>query len=110
MKLLIDENLSHLLVVMLADVYPDATHVRLVGLESAADPVVWEYAKASGYTIVSRDRDMQHRSFLYGFPPKVVWLCVSNSSTARIEALLRSRQQVIAAFVADPVESLLVLH
>jgi len=42
MKLLFDENLSHKLVRLLADLFPDSVHAREVGLKAADDPVVWE--------------------------------------------------------------------
>jgi predicted nuclease of predicted toxin-antitoxin system len=47
MKLLFDENLSHKLVRLLEDLFPDSVHVRDVGLKSADDPLVWEYAKST---------------------------------------------------------------
>lgn len=39
-KLLFDQNLSHTLVVRLADLFPGSIHVRDVGLQAAADHVV----------------------------------------------------------------------
>ena len=41
-KLLFDQNLSHRLVTILASVFPDSSHVRHFGLQSAADQVIWE--------------------------------------------------------------------
>jgi len=38
MKLLFDENLSHKLVGLLADVFPGSVQVRDVGLKAACDP------------------------------------------------------------------------
>lgn len=66
MKLLFDENLSHKLARLLADIFPDSVHVREVGLKAADDPVVWEYAKDNGLIIVSKDSDMHQRSFVLG--------------------------------------------
>ena len=57
MKLLFDQNLSHKLVRLLADLFPDSLHVREVGLNAAGDPLVWDYAKAHGFVIVSKDSD-----------------------------------------------------
>ena len=48
MKLLFDQNLSHKLAHRLADLFPDSTHVREIGLKEAEDPAVWEYAKQQG--------------------------------------------------------------
>ena len=40
MKLLFDENLSHKLVRLLEDLFPNSVHVRDVDLKSADDPLV----------------------------------------------------------------------
>jgi len=45
MKLLYDQNLSHRLVALLSDLFPDSEHVRNVGLQEADDRQIWEYAK-----------------------------------------------------------------
>lgn len=82
LKLLFDQNLSPRLVVLLADVFPGSAHVRDVGLASADDADVWDYAKRNGLAIISKDADFRQLSFLHGFPPKVVWLRVGNRSTA----------------------------
>jgi predicted nuclease of predicted toxin-antitoxin system len=66
MKLLFDHNLSYKLVARLADLFPDSEHVRNVNLHEADDRTVWEYARANGFAIVSKDEDFQQLSFLYG--------------------------------------------
>ncbi len=45
MKLLFDENLSHKLVWLLADLFPDSIHVRDVGLKAADDPLSKHFTK-----------------------------------------------------------------
>ena len=87
MKLLLDENLSPKLAESLQEEYPESIHVRAVGLHGADDQRIWEYARDHGLTIVSKDNDFRQRSFLAGFPPKVVWLNVGNAGTRAIEAL-----------------------
>src|SRR2546423_15076214 len=91
MRLLFDENLSHKMGRLLADLFPDSVHVREVGLKAADDPLVWEYAKSNDLMIVSKDSDMHQRSFVLGYPPKVVWVRLGNCSTADVEMLLRRR-------------------
>jgi predicted nuclease of predicted toxin-antitoxin system len=108
-KLLLDENLSPRLVRALADVYPDSAHAHDCGLGSSDDDAVWQYAKDGGFTIVSKDSDFQERSVLRGFPPKVVWLRVTNCTTSEIEKLLRAAQPVITRFVNEDKESCLLL-
>jgi predicted nuclease of predicted toxin-antitoxin system len=109
MKLLFDENLSHKLVRLLADLFPDSIHVREVGLKAADDPIVWEYAKNNGLMIVSKDSDMHQRSFVFGYPPKVVWVRLGNCSTSDVEQLLRRHFTVIEAFYEDDYASFLSL-
>ena len=109
MKLLFDQNLSHKLAHRLADLFPDSTHVREVGLKEAEDPVVWEYAKRQGFMIVSKDADFHQRSFLFGFPPKVVWIRLGNCTTAEVEQVIRKNFDPIKAFTEDEEAAFLIL-
>ena len=109
MKLLFDQNLSHKLVRRLADLFPNSTHVREVGLKEAEDPVVWEYAKREGFLIVSKDADFHQRSFLFGFPPKVVWMRLGNCTTAEVEQRIRENFDSIKAFTEDEEAAFLIL-
>lgn len=98
MKLLFDENLSPKLVKLLGDLFPDSLHVRDVGLNRADDSVVWKFAQDNSLTICSKDSDMHQRSFVLGFPPKVVWVRLGNCSTADVEDLLRKHFTAIETF------------
>jgi hypothetical protein len=71
-KLLFDENPSPELADLLADVYPGSVHVHACGLARSSDDEIWEYAKANGFTIVSRDSDIEERGVLRGSPPKFI--------------------------------------
>ncbi len=109
MKLLFDQNLSPRLVGRLADIYPDAVHVSLVGLGTASDEAVWTYARENGCIIVTKDADFGELGLVRGFPPKVIWLRLGNCTTSRIEATLRLHQDMVEAFVADQVLGILAL-
>ena len=109
MKLLFDENLSPQLVRLLNDLFPDSIHVRDVGLKAADDPVVWKYAQDNGLIICSKDSDMHQRSFVLGYPPKVVWVRLGNCSTSDVVSLLRKHFAVIEAFAKDDYASFLTL-
>jgi predicted nuclease of predicted toxin-antitoxin system len=109
MKLLVDENLSPRLVTLLADLFPDSVHVRDVGLKSSDDPVVWAYAKDNSLVICSKDSDMHQRSFLFGYPPKIIWVRLGNCSTEEVAGLLRSNVSAIEAFYEDDYASFLSL-
>ena len=87
MKLLFDQNLSWRLPQQLADLYPDSRHIREAGLKESDDVDIWEYAKLHGFVIVTKDKDFQQRSLLYGPPPKIIWLRVGNCAVNTIEDL-----------------------
>lgn len=110
MKLLFDENLSPPLVELLAADFPDCAHIELLGMRSAADAAVWNYARENGFAIVSKDNDFRQRAFLYGSPPKVVWLSVGNAGTNEIATPVRLRRERLLAFDLDAGESLLILE
>ena len=110
MKLLFDQNISRVLVDVVGDIFPCSTHVALVGLDTASDREVWDFAEQNGFAIVSKDADFHHLGFLLGAPPKTVWLRLGNCTTTQIrECLLRNRF-IIHAFDADPSTAVLSLH
>ena len=109
MKLLFDQNLSHKLARRLTDIFPDSTHVREVDLKEANDPVVWDYAKQQSFMIVSKDADFHQRSFVFGFPPKVVWVQLGNCTTAEVEQMIRKNLVAIKDFYEDAEAAFLVL-
>ena len=109
MKLLFDQNLSHKLARRLADLFPDSVHVREVGLKTADDTLIWKYARDNDLIIVSKDSDFHQRSFLYSYPPKVVWVRLGNCSTDDVERVLRNNVRAIRDFYEDESASFLSL-
>jgi len=103
-RFLLDQNLSHLLVSRLADLFPRSQHVRLVGLERANDPAVCNYAAENGF-IVPKDSDLHQRSLVLGPPPELIWLRVGNGPTHQVEQLIRDSEAQIRASGEDPGES-----
>lgn len=102
MKLLLDENLSRRLVPFLQNDYPSSTQIALVGMERANDREVWEYAKANGFVIVTRDSDYYELSMIRGQPPKVIWLRTGNQPKAlTIAILLAYRVAIEKALLID---------
>ena len=83
MKLLFDQNISPHLTLKLKDLFLGSAHVR--------------------------DFDFHQRSFLYGPPPKVIWIQRGNCSTQDIETIFRQHHQDIRRFDNDPVASFLIL-
>ena len=109
MRLLFDENLSSRFIEMLNSEFPDSQHIRNLGMKSAKDTEIWEYAINHKFTIVSKDVDFQQRSLLYGHPPKIVWIRIGNGSTLDIFNLIKLRSGEITAFYQDPDASFLAL-
>ncbi|MDZ7291090.1 MAG: DUF5615 family PIN-like protein [candidate division KSB1 bacterium] len=109
MKLLFDQNPSPRLIARLADVYPNSVHVQMVGLDRAQDEEIWNYARQEGCIIITKDADFHERSILFGFPPKVIWICRGNCSTTQIASILRQNYNQIQSFDADDSIGILVL-
>ena len=110
MKLLLDENLSPRLLTRIRRFYPGSRHVEQVGLKGRSDRAIWEYARQNNFIIASKDNDFRQRSFLYGPPPKVIWLAVGNAGTGAIAKLLTEEVQTVREFFAQPEEGLLILE
>jgi len=108
-RLLLDQNLSPRLVGELSDIFPGSVHVRDLGLSRADDQTVWDHARANDFVIVSKDSDFHQRSFVYGPPPKVIWVRLGNCPTGHIATLLRDRVVEITAFADDPAAAFLIL-
>jgi predicted nuclease of predicted toxin-antitoxin system len=109
MKLLFDHNLSPRLIARLVDLYPDVSHVSLVGLDRASDLEVWSYAASHDFVIVTKDADFDDMSLLRGFPPKVIWLRIGNCTTHQIETVLRHHHSLIVSFGSDAGVGVLVI-
>ena len=110
MKLLLDENISLKLVKYLTDNFPESSHIDYLQMQGATDTNIWDFAKEQNYIIVSKDNDFRQRSFLFGFPPKVIWLSVGNGGTTIIKDILLSNILKIKQFSEDETEGLLVLE
>ena len=109
MRLLFDQNLSPHLQETLRYLFPGSIHVRTVGLESADDVSIWEFARENDFSIVTKDSDFRQLSFTHGHPPKVIWIRRGNCSTSEIESILRSRNSDLLAFFQDEQGAFLAL-
>jgi predicted nuclease of predicted toxin-antitoxin system len=110
MKLLLDANLSFQLIDTLKERFSQVIHVKDVGLDSAGDEVIWNFALNNGFTIVSKDSDFRHLSFFHGAPPKVISIKRGQLSTNDCAQLLKASHKRIVQFLEDDKESFLVLE
>ena len=88
---------------------PNSAHVSDIGLRAADDLRIWNHAKTHGFVVVSKDSDFRERSYVEGFPPKVVWLDVDTAGTSAIADLLKRDKQRLARFENDSEASVLIL-
>jgi predicted nuclease of predicted toxin-antitoxin system len=102
MKLLFDQNLSPKLPARVADIFPGSDHVLPLGLDTAPDQQVWDFARANDFVIVSKDADYPNLVALRGHPPKVVWLQLGNCTTQQVEDALRVNHVAIESLGNDP--------
>lgn len=110
MKPLFDQNLSHQLCRLLADVFPQAAQVKALSLDQASDEEIWAFAAREGFAIVTLDADFADIAALRGAPPKIIWLRCGNQPTAVVAHLLRDRAALIAHFMDDAEAACLELY
>ena len=70
MRLLIDENLSRRLPARVDDLFSGSIHVSSPGLLETPDSVVWDFAKANGFAIITADVDFYEMATTIGPPPE----------------------------------------
>lgn len=100
MKLLLDQNLSRFLVGSLSEPFPGSAHVTALGLDTATDREVWQFAREQDYVLVSKDSDFSDLAFVHG---------LGNASTAEVKEVLLGAADRIAAFVEKDDDAVLVL-
>lgn len=110
MRLLFDQNVSFKLCTRLADLFPESSQARLLGLEKASDAELWARAQTNNYVVVTHDVDFAEMAALNGSPPKIIWLRCGNQPTDEVERLLREHYAVIEAFERDPDAACLELY
>ena len=109
MKLLFDQNLPARIVNSLSDIFPNSIHVKTLGMTATDDRAIWNYARENGFSIISKDSDFHQMSFLFGAPPKTIWLRCGNCSTTTLENIIRHNTRKIANFLNDEESALLVI-
>jgi predicted nuclease of predicted toxin-antitoxin system len=104
MKLLFDQNLSHRLIPLLEDLFPESVHVRKIGLHEASDYEIWAYAKEHSFAIVTQDSDYADWNKIQGAPPKIIWLRCGNASVDQIHSLIRNAAEQIFVMKREEAE------
>jgi len=101
MKLLFDQNISFRLIKRIIDIFPDAKQVRQLGLENSTDTEIFDFAKRNNFAIVTFDSDFCDLNIIRGFPPKIIWIRTGNTTTKKLEDLLRKKSELIELFLSE---------
>lgn len=110
MRLLLDENLSPRLIPRLSSLFAELTHVRDHGLKQASDKVIWDWARANGYIVITTDADFVALSHRLGSPPKVVHFTRCDFPLAVIEGVFRRNAIRISEFGRSETSSVLTIR
>lgn len=109
MKLLLDQNLSRYLLTSICEIWPDSSHVALIGMNTASDKEIWAFAARNQYIILSKDNDFVQMATFFGAPPKVILLSIGNASTDDIKHCLLMHKKIINEFCNNLEEALLII-
>ena len=100
MKLLFDENFSCRFLKLLKVHFSNVVSVfYLAGISNDLD--IWSYAKENGLVIVTFDEDFYDWQILKGYPPKIIWLRMGNTSTKKLANKLITEKGNISSLVED---------
>lgn len=102
MRLLFDQNISFKIIKKISEYFPQAKQIRSTGLENSSDLQIWEYSKTNNYCIVTFDSDFIDLTNLKGFPPKIIWLRIGNTTTENIALTLIKNKNRIEEFISNP--------
>jgi predicted nuclease of predicted toxin-antitoxin system len=100
MRLLADENISWRLknLLPLWEILPSN---EIKSSRRLTDLMIWEFAKANQYCILTFDEDFSELQNLFSYPPKIIWLRTGNVTTREIAALLTRLKDDINEFLAN---------
>ena len=110
MKFRLDENLSPRLVNRLGQLFPGLAHVGQFGLKRSDDILIFEWAKANEFGMITTDADFVALPQRLGWPPKIIHLEQCDHPLRVIEDLLRRSAVRITEFAKDDRFGLLALR
>ena len=80
MTFLVDAQLPPTLARWITSHGSQAMHVFDIGLQAAADPLIWERARSEGTIIVSKDEDFVDLWLMSAEPARLIWIRSRQSS------------------------------
>jgi predicted nuclease of predicted toxin-antitoxin system len=89
MKVLIDQNISHRIVPLIAFLFDELLHVKTMDWIDWDDYAIFMSARKLGYdAVITLDEDFNKLLLQHGTPPKIIWLKAENCSTANLVDVL----------------------
>ena len=79
MRFIVDAQLPPALARALAENGYRAEHVADLGLESASDSAIWNFAVETDAVILTKDEDFARRRTISGAGPAIVWIRLPNT-------------------------------
>lgn len=101
-RLLFDQNLSPRLIDRLRSRFPDSSHVLTVGMSTASDAQVLEFAAGQDFVVVTKDKDFADLVTSRGEGPQVLWVMLGNATTDEIALAISSFADSILQLLDDP--------
>lgn len=109
MRLIADENISWRLKRLIQE-WEILPVNEITSVERLSDRMIWQFAKANDYTILTFDEDFSDLQNLLSFPPKIIWLRTGNVSTNQVAEILIKYNNSIIDFLTDEESGLLELY
>lgn len=102
-RLLFDQNLSPRLVEMVGDRFPNSVHVQRVGLATASDVDVLEFAIREDLVLVTKDKDFADHVTSGRGGLRILWVMLGNVTTDEISWAILGAADSILQLLDDPV-------
>jgi len=89
-KFLVDNQLPSALAKLLVSRGHVASHVLDLGLDSATDTEIWNYAEANSFVLITKDEDFSRRASQPDAAVQVVWVRRGNCRKTVLLSLFES--------------------
>jgi predicted nuclease of predicted toxin-antitoxin system len=98
MRFVVDNQLPPRLSKFLEEAGHDSVHVAMVGMDTADDRALWDWARREDRVVVSKDEDLLFLANRPGDTGRLIWVRLRNCRReALVEAFSRSLPAVVAA-------------
>ena len=101
MRFLVDAQLPPGLADFLREAGHQAEHVNLIGLATASDREIWDYASRNGAAIFRKDEDFVDFARTETGGPAVIWIRLGNTTNRALRTVLERVLPEVLAGLSD---------